>query len=537
MSLWTQYNTQENIEPIWTARELVVKTPTNDPQHEQYEKEWIIQQCAHTVQQYLCHLKFDNERFQEFVANFPDFDADYCKQRCNEQISILLRWNYYVVLYFKEKGDWLKAAIKLMLESSKLQKDELFAVFYLVMAFNLNKLYGCKQENNVKKTSIWFVQNRQNNKFIYHCVSIISHLEKSPAIRREMLGVMMKCAEKIGLPGFDNYLKSAIEIAADKKPVRDKLAQRYENYADEQGEPLLKISYYTKAQEYFQNKEDLERVVGKSRAASKEISFSELTVKQKTRRIKIPGKTNFKRLKFLVSLLKSGIPRIEKIRQITKEIEREYPLQLMFSRIEIGNDGMPRKSTTTEDEISNDNYKKQFVDHINYVSVHLSLSIRDYENKGKITVEDYVSYLTSFGLHEKSVLYLIERGIQKHYDKDYISSIHILIPQLENTLRILLEQKGVGVIRMRKNMPMYLTLFDLINKGTEILGDDLAEFLKLKFTDPTADNLRNRVCHSFYEDFSETEGSKPLHDFSHKTSLLIILIIMVLTDLSTALAQ
>ena len=454
-----QYNTQEDIEPIWVARDLFVKMPPDDPRHEQYEKEWIIQQCAHTIQQHLRRLEFNNEQFQEFVANFPDFDVDYCKQRCKGKISTLLRWNYYVALYFKEKGNWLKDAIGLMLESSKLQKDELFAVFYLVMAFNLNKLYGCKQENNVKETAIWFVRNRQNDKFIYRCVSIISYLEKSPTIRQEMLDMMMKCAEKAVLPEFENYLKSAIEIAADKKPVRNELARRYENHADEQEAPLLKISYYTKAQEYFQDKEDLERVTGKSRAASKEISFSELAVKQEIRRIKIHGQTNFERLKFLVSSFKSNIPSIEKIRHLAKEIEHEYPLQSMFPRIEIGNDGMPRKPNAAEDEISNDDYKKHFVEHINYVSILLSLSTRDYENEGKITVKDYVRYLTSFDLHEKSVLCLIERGIQKHYDKDYISSIHILIPQLENTLRALLERKGVGAIKMKKK---HANVFDFI---------------------------------------------------------------------------
>ena len=537
MSLWIQYNTQEDIEPIWVARDLFVKMPPDDLHHEQYEKEWIIQQCTHTIQQYLHRLEFDNEQFQEFVANFPDFDVDYCKQRCKEEISTLLRWNYYVALYFKEKGNWLKDAIGLMLESSKHQKNELFVVFYLVMAFNLNKLYGCKQGNNVKETAIWLVRNMQNNKFIYRCVSIISYLEKSPVVRQEMLDVMMKCAKKADLPGFENYLKSAIEIAADKKPVRNELAKRYENHADEQGEPLLKISYYIKAQEYFQDKEDLRRVASKSRAASKEISFSASAVKQEIQRIEIRGKTNFERLKFLVSSFKSNIPSIEKIRKLAKEIEHSYPLQSMFSRIEIGDDGMSAKPNTSEDEISNDEYKKQFVSHINYVSIVLSLSIRDYENEGKIIVKDYVNYLTSFGLHEKSVLCLIERGIQKHYEEDYISSIHILIPQLENTLRILLEQKGVGVIKTKKSMPMYLTLFHLINNGTEILGNDLAEFLKLKLADPTSDNLRNRVCHSLYEDFSETKGYKPLHDFSHETSLLIILIIMILTDLSTTIAQ
>ena len=511
-----------------------MKTPPDDPKHKQHEKEWTIQQCAHLVQQHLCHLEFDNEGFQEYVSNFPDFDVDYCKSRCDEKISIILRWNYYIVLYFHEKSSWIKDAIGLMLESSKLQKDELFAIFYLVMAFNLNKLCGCKRENDINKTAIWFVRNRQDNKFIYNCVSMVSRLERSSAIRQEMLDVMLRCAKMTDFPGFEHYLKSAIEIAEDKKSVSNELAKRYEKLADEQEAPLLMISYYNKAQEYSQEKEDFERIAGKCRAASKEISFSTVTTKQEIQKIAIRGETNFERLRFLVASFKSGIPKIEKIKQHAKELEQSYPIQSMFSPIEIGDDGMPMKSNAAPDELNKGNYAKQLIDHINYVAIILSLSIRDYENEGKMTVEDYMCYLKTFGLHEQSVLHLIKHGIQRHYAQDYRSSIHVLMPQIENTLRTLLEQKGVGVIRKKKDVPMNLTLFDLINKGVEILGRDLAEFLQLKLADPKSDNLRNRVCHSLYEDFSETKEYDPLHDFSHETSLLMILIIMLLTSLSVS---
>ena len=532
MDLWVQYNTQEYITPGYVVRELFANTPTSDPQRKQYEKEWTIQQCVRSVTQYLYYLEFDNEEFQECAANFPDFDVDYCKSRCKEKISTLLRWNYYIALYFQEKGHWIKDAIGLLLESSKLQKDDSLAVYYLVMAFNLNKLYGCKQEKYINETAIWFVRNRQNNKIVYKCVRIISVLEKSPSIRQEMLDVMLKRAKTADFSKVECYLKSAIEISIDKKSIRDTLAKRYEKLADKQEPPLLKISFYTKAQEYFQDKKDLRRVANKSRTSAKKISFSVDKIKYTVPKIKICGKTNFEILKFIITSFKYAIPSIENFRQDAKEMTQLYPAQSIFSPMEISNDGMPRKPSTVKDDISDNDYKKHVVRHINYISIVFSLSIQDYENEGKITVKDYVKYLTEFGLHEKSALCLIERGIKKHYEQEYTSSIHILIPQLENTLRTLLEHKKVDVIKVKKNMSRYVTLYDLIDSGIEILGKDLAEFLKLKFADPDYDNLRNRVCHGLYGDFSETKEFKPLHDFSHETSLLIILIIMILTDLS-----
>ena len=537
MDIWVQYNTQEDIEPIRVSSDLLVKAPQDDLKHEQYKKEWTIQQCAHSVQQYLCSLEFDNTGFQKLAANFPDFDLDYCKSRCTEEISTLLRWNYYIVLYFKEKGDWLKKAITLMIESSKLQTNELFAIFYLVMAFNLNKLYGCKQEDDIKEAAIWFVRNRQDNKFIYRCVPIVAVLEKSSTVRQEMLDVMLQCAEKVEFPRFENYLKTAINIAKDKKPVRDELARRYEALADEQNKSTLKVSYYMDAQNYFEGQENLARVAGKINATSRESQFPAIVTKRDIEQIEIKGNNNFERLKYLIALFKSSIPRIDKTKQEADELDRAYPLsRLSFKRIKIDDSGIPMVYSS-DDAIHHANYMEDFVFHISYSATVISASVIDHEQTKKLTPEDYTNYLTTFGLHAKSALRLIEHGIRRHYNQDYISSIHVLIPQIENTLRVLLEQKGINVMNLQKPVSYYLTLFELIDRGTEILGNDFAEFLKLKLADPASINLRNRVCHGIYEDFPNTDNYDPLHDFSHKTSLSLILIIMALTDLSIVISQ
>ena len=530
MDLWEQYNTQEDIEPFMLAKKLVTKTPVENTNHIKYEKELAIQQCSYSIQQYLHHLDPDFQKFQKYVANFPNFDAEYCESRCNEKISTILRWNYCLVLYFTKRGTWLKKAIYHMIESSKLQKNEAFVVFYLTIAFNLNKLYRCKMDVVITKTAIWFVRERQCGKIIRRCISIVSSLESSTTIKQEMLNVVLKCAEKSDYPKFEMFLKSAIEIAVDKKPIRNKLANRFEKFADEQTKPLLKTIHYANAQKYFVDKKDKDRVADKTRTAAKDITFSKISVNGEIKKIEICGENNFKRLKYLIKAFKSSIPKIEKIRL---DVESEKPsLGSMFSELEITDAGMPIIRDDSKIKTGNREYEKDFVEYINYIAITLSISIRNFEKERKITVDDYIFHLKSFGLHQQSVMSLIEYGIQRHYAQDYISSIHILIPQIENTLRTILEQKGVGIVKMKKNGMMYSTLFELIKNGYEILGTDLAELLKLKFADPKFSNLRNKICHSTYEDFSKIDDFKPLHDFSHETSLLVILCIMVLTELS-----
>ena len=204
----------------------------------------------------------------------------------------------------------------------------------------------------------------------------------------------------------------------------------------------------------------------------------------------------------------------------------------MFNTTRIDDAGIPLEFIDSEERMDYAEYIKNLEFRIDYHSAVLSNSVRDYEKNGQITANDYLDYLEFRGLHDESVLKLIKHGFQKHCDGDYITSIHILIPQIEYTLRKLLEQQNVRVLKPKKQIIQYVTLYELIDKSSSILDDNFIEFLKVNLVSRYSKNLRNKICHGLYEHPPELEGYDPLHNFSHTTSLSLILIIMFLTKLS-----
>ena len=534
MSLWEQYNAQEDGDTDEMSYRLLNEAHPDDPRSEQYEKENDIQKYACSIQRWLMWLDFDNGQFQEFIKKSPTIDLDYCKSRYAEGTSVLLKWHYCIALFFTENHDWLKKAIPLILRSAHKSHDRANAVFYLTLAFNLNKLYTCGQDEDVKETAICFVR-RQSSPLLDICVRIIDVLEKSSKIRNEIRDTIIDLSSNQKEPGvLEAYLKSAIGIARgiDKNPIRAKLAQHYERYGDEQSEPLARIIYYKKAQDCLPDGDDKKIIGNRIQSTSKDIGFSEITHEMKIPKLDIRGESNFEKLRFLIGLFKCHMANVEKIKQDTKKLQHEFPLASLFSHVQFGDAGMPTAYSNTKEQIDHAEYVQNFQLHINYFASVFSVSVLDYEKDGRITIEDHLKYLRTIELHDESVMRLIEHGITKHYDKDYISSIHILIPQIEYTLRKLLEQKGISTVAFKNNIMDYEALYGLIRRSSQILGSDFTEFLKLKLVDKNSINLRNRVCHSIYEEFENLENYNALHDFTHATSLSLILIIALLTSLS-----
>jgi hypothetical protein len=93
---------------------------------------------------------------------------------------------------------------------------------------------------------------------------------------------------------------------------------------------------------------------------------------------------------------------------------------------------------------------------------------------------------------------LFERGLQAALEGDYIAAAHILIPQIENSIRSVLGQAGVVTTSIRSDGTQ--NEYDL-NKLVELeefgalFGEDLAFTLRGLLVERADSNLRNTVAH------------------------------------------
>jgi len=97
---------------------------------------------------------------------------------------------------------------------------------------------------------------------------------------------------------------------------------------------------------------------------------------------------------------------------------------------------------------------------------------------------------------------LYARGLAAGLEGDLIEALHILIPQVENSIREVFKEAGVVVIKHLPDRTQRLKdLNDLLTdqRANEILGEDMAFTLRGLLIRPAGSNLRNHFAHGLME--------------------------------------
>lgn len=120
--------------------------------------------------------------------------------------------------------------------------------------------------------------------------------------------------------------------------------------------------------------------------------------------------------------------------------------------------------------------------------------------------EDIIDYIKDAKYIYEEQFGIIELAIKKYFEKDYISFVHLITPQIEAILRNILELNGELIYKYDSQKDGFnLTTLGSILSNEHIkntLEDNFIWYLKMFLVDSRALNLRNRVCHGLC-DFNE----------------------------------
>jgi Domain of unknown function (DUF4209) len=168
--------------------------------------------------------------------------------------------------------------------------------------------------------------------------------------------------------------------------------------------------------------------------------------------------------------------------------------------------------------------KTAILNNINLFDALICNNFADLESKNKLTTVGVKEFFESYGIFDNTSDFLIYHGLEKHFQKDFVASMHILIPQIEALLRRLLQLKKASFFKLKKDAIMSRELGGLLelNELSDILGLNLIKYLKLKYTDINGLKLRNNLSHGFLQK----------EDFNHTNSCSIIYGIMVILKAS-----
>jgi len=373
-------------------------------------------------------------------------------------------------------------------------------------------LWGFSYEHLVKNKKVPLAEDKKSN--------IINDLERRFA--RLLDSNNHWAAQRAALLLVDYYSK-----LGSKEKVKEillKLGEVFQKQA-EKASPLvasawLEQLYHLYLQYGLKNEADtisskIKELGKQSRSEFKEIKTS----------IEIPKEKLQKYIKWLIDgdlntvLIKVAVNYIPKKDEVIKQIQdlsKKAPFSFLFSRKIVDADGRPIATVGSLEEDMNGHIVSQISQNMQISSFFLRETLNALIQKFNLTPIKIVNQLCESPIFENSRKEFLIKGIQAFLKRDFLVSLHILLPQIEAIIRNLAEKIGVPIL---KPSPyggfFYKTLNDLLRdpKIAEVLGKDLCLYFRVLLMDPRGWNLRNDVCHgiSHIETFNQNTADRVLH--------------------------
>jgi hypothetical protein len=116
---------------------------------------------------------------------------------------------------------------------------------------------------------------------------------------------------------------------------------------------------------------------------------------------------------------------------------------------------------------------------------------------------DFIGLASQSPIVPKGRERLFGKALFAGYDRDFVTAIHLLVPQIEHMVRVHLKRAGAKTTTLDingiENENGLSTLMDL-SETEKVFGEDLSFELKALFCDSFGPNLRNELAHGLLDD-------------------------------------
>ena len=213
-------------------------------------------------------------------------------------------------------------------------------------------------------------------------------------------------------------------------------------------------------------------------------------------------------------------PNLNYLRQLVEELKRDSPLIYIipwFKEDDSGRTTGFAPSSLSEDANGRDDSTRSHL--LRHASQMRSLTVearfeparRQILEEHYVRVQDFLPLVTDHPFVPMGREALYARGLHAGLEGDFVVAAHLLIPQMENSIRYVLTQHGVITSGLEpKGIQDVHLLKSLLDhpEVEKILGEDLTFDLQGLLLERFGDNLRNRVAHGLMEvkDFFRTDA-------------------------------
>ena len=149
-------------------------------------------------------------------------------------------------------------------------------------------------------------------------------------------------------------------------------------------------------------------------------------------------------------------------------------------------------------------------------ALFLRIALQEAVTKKGLGKSEILDFLDKTPIINKDRFQIIDKGLDAYFKNDYLVFIHLIIPQIEEAIRNIVELAGGNVLKRSRGGGFHLRTFDEILRDDIIknaLGEDFTNYFKVLFTDQRGWNLRNYVCHGMASPniFNSQSADRILH--------------------------
>jgi len=200
-------------------------------------------------------------------------------------------------------------------------------------------------------------------------------------------------------------------------------------------------------------------------------------------------------------------PSVQKLKEKVENSVRKHPLQFLVSRVIVNDKGkvtgkMPNMMSSDPAEVDRakkaEMYSQARFDQ-GFIAQSLIEPVRHLIiSEHNVQIRDFYPIVKDSPFVPEDREQLFAQGLHAGLTSDYLTATHLLIPQVENSIRYLLEQRDVTVSRLdadgiQDERPLNDILY--CPEVDEIFGEDVAFDLRGLLIERYGSNLRNRVAH------------------------------------------
>lgn len=205
---------------------------------------------------------------------------------------------------------------------------------------------------------------------------------------------------------------------------------------------------------------------------------------------------------------------VEELRGTVLERMRQHPLQSLFAATVVSRDGRviaKRPAMSLGKELTEDHEINVRAEMIRDYGIMVGILVQGdiwpalevLLLEHRLREADFIDLARHSPIVPKERAGLFGKALFAGYERDFVTALHLLIPQIEHLVRVHLKQAGAKTANLDKdgieNENGMSTLMDL-PESEQVFGKDLAFELKSLFCDSFGPNLRNELAHGLLDE-------------------------------------